>query len=78
MPGSDSNASLPPCPTVTEAARALGIHQSTLTTQINRLERDLGRPLIERTERGRKMRPTPFGRKVAAAAKRLIGPGGRP
>lgn len=24
------------------------------------------------------MRPTPFGRKVAAAAKRLIGPGGRP
>ncbi|MFI2377965.1 TniQ family protein [Streptomyces sp. NPDC018964] len=67
-----------PYPTVTEAARALGIHQSTLTTQINRLERDLGRPLIERAERGRKMRPTPFGRKVAAAVKRLIGPGGRP
>ncbi|GAA1893781.1 TniQ family protein [Streptantibioticus ferralitis] len=67
-----------PYPTVTEAARALGIHQSTLTTQINRLERDLGRPLIERAERGRRMRPTPFGRKVAVAAKRLIGPGGRP
>ncbi|MGW2510709.1 TniQ family protein [Streptomyces scopuliridis] len=67
-----------PYPTVTEAARALGIHQSTLTIQINRLERDLGRPLIERAERGRRMRPTPFGRKVAAAVKRLIGPGGRP
>ncbi|MEU2131464.1 LysR family transcriptional regulator [Streptomyces sp. NPDC018352] len=67
-----------PYSTVTEAARALGIHQSTLTTQINRLEKDLGRPLIERAERGRRMRPTPFGRKVAAAAKRLIGPGGRP
>ncbi|WSB48922.1 TniQ family protein [Streptomyces cellulosae] len=67
-----------PYPTVTEAARALGIHQSTLTTQINRLEKDLGRPLIERAERGRRMRPTPFGRKVAAAAKRFIGPGGRP
>lgn len=71
------NAALP-YPTVTEAARALGIHQSTLTTQINRLERDLGRALIERAERGRRMRPTPFGRKVAAAAKRLTGPGGRP
>lgn len=66
-----------PYSTVTEAARALGIHQSTLTTQINRLEKDLGRPLIERAERGRRMRPTPFGRKVAAAAKRLIGPDGR-
>ncbi|WLQ68969.1 MULTISPECIES: helix-turn-helix domain-containing protein [Streptomyces] len=66
-----------PYSTVTEAARALGIHQSTLTTQINRLEKDLGRPLIERAERGRRMRPTPYGRKVAAAAKRLIGPDGR-
>ncbi|MDV9199306.1 LysR family transcriptional regulator [Streptomyces sp. Wh19] len=54
------------------------MHQSTLTTQVNRLERDLGRPLIERAERGRKMRPTPFGRKVAAAAKRLTGSGGQP
>lgn len=67
-----------PYPTVTEAAWALGIHQSTLTTQINRLERDLGQPLIERAERGRKMRPTPFGRRVAAAAKRLSGSGGQP
>lgn len=65
-------------PTVTEAARSLGIHQSTLTTQINRLERDLGRPLIERAERGRRMRPTPFGRKVAAATERLTGPNWQP
>lgn len=56
-----------PYPTVTEAARALGIHQSTLVTQINRLEKDLGQPLIERAERGRRMRPTRFGRSVAAA-----------
>ncbi|MFF6780977.1 LysR family transcriptional regulator [Streptomyces sp. NPDC012510] len=67
-------ASALPYPTVAEAARALGMHQSTPTTQINRLERDLGRPLIERAERGRRMRPTPFGRKVAAATKRLTDP----
>ncbi|MCH0557005.1 TniQ family protein [Streptomyces sp. MUM 16J] len=59
-----------PYPTVTEAARALGIHQSTLVTQINRLEKDLGRPLIERAERGRRMRPTRFGRRVATAVRR--------
>lgn len=63
--------------TVTEAARALGIHQSKLTTQINRLEKDRGRPLIERAERGRRMRPTPFSGMLAAAAKRLTGLGGR-
>ncbi|MFI9029742.1 hypothetical protein [Streptomyces sp. NPDC053560] len=45
---------------------------------MNRLEKDLGRLLIERAERGRRMRPTPFGRKVAAATKRIIGPGERP
>ncbi len=66
-----------PYSTVTEVARALGIHQSKLTTQINRLEKDLGRPLIERAERGRRMRPTPFSGKLAAAAKRLTGLGGR-
>ncbi|NEE15069.1 LysR family transcriptional regulator, partial [Streptomyces sp. SID7499] len=66
-----------PCSTVTEAARALGIHQSKLTTQINRLEKNRGRPLIERAERGRRMQRTPFSRKLAAAAKRLTGLGGR-
>ncbi|WP_432146824.1 LysR family transcriptional regulator [Streptomyces sp. bgisy084] len=67
-----------PYPTVTEAAQVLGIHQSALTIQINRLERDLGRPLIERAERGRRMRPTPFGRKVAIATKRLTDPNSQP
>ncbi|WP_228183494.1 helix-turn-helix domain-containing protein [Streptomyces anulatus] len=66
-----------PYSTVTEAARALGIHQSKLTTQINRLEKDRGRPLIERAERGRRMQRTPFSRKLAAAAKCLTGLGGR-
>ena len=67
-----------PYPTMREAAHVLGISQSTLVAQIRRLERDLGRPLIERAERGRRMRPTPFGEKVAAAVERLIGPSGRP
>ncbi|MFI5774380.1 LysR family transcriptional regulator [Streptomyces sp. NPDC051658] len=38
-------------PTLTESARDLGIHQSTLVIQINRLEADLGLPLFERAER---------------------------
>ncbi|MFE1932183.1 LysR family transcriptional regulator [Streptomyces sp. NPDC056669] len=42
---------------------------ATLTTRIIRLERDLGRPLLERAERGRGMRLTPFGRRVADAAR---------
>ncbi|MFD8385813.1 LysR family transcriptional regulator [Streptomyces sp. NPDC059679] len=48
-------------PTIREAAQALGIHQSTLVVQINRLERDLGQPLLERVEPGRAMKLTPFG-----------------
>ncbi|MDG9728786.1 helix-turn-helix domain-containing protein [Streptomyces sp. DH41] len=55
-------------PTIGEAARALGTTQPTLTTQIIRLERDLGRPLLERAERGRGMKLTPFGRRVVDAA----------
>ncbi|MET9335942.1 LysR family transcriptional regulator [Streptomyces cellulosae] len=35
-------------PTLTEAARDLGIHQSTLVIQINRLEADFGQPLLVR------------------------------
>ncbi|MGW3152179.1 helix-turn-helix domain-containing protein [Streptomyces sp. NPDC001177] len=34
-------------PTLTEAARDLGIHHSTLAIQLNRLEADLGHPLFE-------------------------------
>ncbi|MFC0115662.1 LysR family transcriptional regulator [Kibdelosporangium aridum] len=51
-------------PTITVAAQTLGCHQGALTTQISRLERDLGGQLLTRAERGRPMRLTPLGRKV--------------
>ncbi|MFG2329836.1 LysR family transcriptional regulator [Streptomyces sp. NPDC048604] len=60
-------------PTLTDAARDLGIHQSTLVIQINRLEADLGEPLFERAERGRAMKLTPFGEKVIAAIRTMPG-----
>ncbi|TWV28841.1 LysR family transcriptional regulator [Streptomyces albidoflavus] len=60
-----------PYPTLTEAAQDLGIHQSALVAQINRLEDDLGQPLFERAERGRAMKLTRFGKRVAAAAQRI-------
>lgn len=46
--------------TLSEAAEHLGITQSTLVTQINRLERNIG-SLLERAERGRSMSPTTPG-----------------
>ncbi|WP_327241326.1 LysR family transcriptional regulator [Streptomyces sp. NBC_01320] len=54
-----------------EAAQALGINQPTLVIQINRLERDLGQPLLERAERGRAMKLTTFGDEVATAIRAL-------
>lgn len=60
-------------PTICEAARALGINQPTLVIQINRLEKDLGQPLLERAERGRAMKLTVFGKKVAAADRSIRG-----
>lgn len=48
-------------------AMALSIHPSALVMQINRLERDLGKTLLERAERGRTMKPNPFGKKILAA-----------
>jgi hypothetical protein len=56
-------------PTMREAAQALDINQPTLVIQINRLERDLGKALFERAERGRAMKLTPFGEKVVAAVR---------
>ena len=56
--------------TLSEAAEHLGITQSTLVTQINRLERDIGGPLLERAERGRPMNPTALGEQVLAALHR--------
>ncbi|MFJ3231344.1 LysR family transcriptional regulator [Streptomyces sp. NPDC086787] len=58
-------------PTLTEAARDLGIHQSTLVIQINRLEADLGLPLFERAERGTAMKLARFGKRVAASAQKI-------
>ncbi|MYX14977.1 LysR family transcriptional regulator [Streptomyces sp. SID8374] len=58
-------------PTLTEAARDLGIHRSALVVQINRLEADLGQSLFERAERGRAMKLTVFGEEVVAAARNL-------
>ena len=53
--------------TLSEAAEHLGITQSALVIQINRLERDIGGPLLERAERGRPMSLTPLGEQVLAA-----------
>jgi DNA-binding transcriptional LysR family regulator len=56
--------------TLSEAAKRLGITQSVLVTQINRLEHDIGGPLLERAERGRPMSPTPLGEQVVPALHR--------
>ena len=53
--------------TLSEAAERLGITRSALVTQINRLERDIGGPLLKRAERGRPMSPTALGEQVIAA-----------
>ena len=63
--------------TLSEAAEHLGTAQATLVIQINRLERDIGGPLLERAERGRPMTPTPLGERVLAALRRSIQPGGK-
>lgn len=55
-------------PTLGVAARDMGVHGPTLATQINRLARELGGPLLERAERGRPMKLTPLGKRVVRAA----------
>lgn len=55
-------------PTLGAAARDMGVNGPTLVTQINRLARELGGPLLERAERGRPMKLTPLGKRVAKAA----------
>ena len=62
--------------TLSEAAEHLGVAQSTLVIQINRLERDIGGPLLERAERGRPMTPTALGEQVLAALHRASQPAG--
>lgn len=62
--------------TLREAAEHLGTAQPTLTSQIERLERDIGGPLLERAERERPMRPTLLGEQVLAALQRSSQPAG--
>jgi AraC-like DNA-binding protein len=59
--------------TLSEAAERLGITQSALVIQINRLERDIGGPLLKRAERGRSMSPTALGEQVVAALHKTSG-----
>src|SRR5713226_3189183 len=60
--------------TLSEAAEHLGFTQSTLVIQINRLEQDIGGPLLERAGRGRPMSPTALGEQVLAALQRASRP----
>ncbi len=60
--------------TLREAAEHLNIAQSTLVTQINRLERDIGGPLLERAERGRAMTLTLLGEQVLTALESVAPP----
>ncbi|MFF2375100.1 TniQ family protein [Streptomyces xiamenensis] len=53
--------------TLTEATLALGISGSTVIMQIQRLEKDLGGPLISRANRAGPMRLTRLGRRVVTA-----------
>ncbi|ORA35982.1 TniQ family protein [Mycobacterium aquaticum] len=54
-------------PTLTVAAKSLGLHQGILTSQINRVEKELGMALLIRAERGRPMEITDAGARVLAA-----------
>ncbi|MEV7078585.1 LysR family transcriptional regulator [Streptomyces sp. NPDC093516] len=54
-------------PSLGAAARGLGLNTFTLVAQINRIERELGGPLLVRAERGRSMSLTPLGRKILRA-----------
>jgi antitoxin (DNA-binding transcriptional repressor) of toxin-antitoxin stability system len=54
-------------PTIGTAAGALGIKESTLTVQINRLERDLSGQLLVRAKRGQPMTLTVLGAEVMSA-----------
>ncbi len=54
-------------PTLIEACQTHGIHPSTLTMQLKRLETDLGGPLLIRASRGRQLTLTRLGRDVVEA-----------
>jgi hypothetical protein len=54
-------------PSLGAAASGLGLNTFTLVAQINRIERELGGPLLVRAERGRPMTLTPLGKRVLRA-----------
>ncbi|WP_237539841.1 MULTISPECIES: LysR family transcriptional regulator [unclassified Streptomyces] len=58
-------------PSLGAAASGLGLNMFTLVAQINRIERELGGPLLVRAERRRPMTLTPLGRKVLRAIRTL-------
>ncbi|MGV9854650.1 LysR family transcriptional regulator [Streptomyces sp. NPDC003442] len=53
------------------AAGALALSQSTVSQHIRRLEKSLGRPIVERD--GRKTRFTPHGTRLLEAAQQIVG-----
>ncbi|MFF8392043.1 LysR family transcriptional regulator [Streptomyces sp. NPDC016172] len=54
-------------PTLIEACQVHGISPATLTTQLKRLEEDLGGPLLIRAGRGRQLKLTALGQEVVHA-----------
>jgi len=60
-----------PYPTMRDAAQAFGTSPFTLVAQVNQLEKDLGHLLIQRAARGRAMRPTELGTKIAEAVRAM-------
>ncbi|MEU9452889.1 TniQ family protein [Streptomyces sp. NPDC048277] len=57
-------------PSLGAAASGLGLNTFALVAQINRIERELGGPLLARAERGRPMKLTSLGRNVLRAVRR--------
>lgn len=55
---------------ITKAAAALGISQPSLTAQLQRIERALGSPLLERSRQGTTL--TPMGRNLVARARTIL------
>jgi DNA-binding transcriptional LysR family regulator len=60
-------------PTLRVAAVRLGTSQGALTSQIDRLERDLGSKILVRAEPGRPMALTSFGGKIVRAVRVAAG-----
>ena len=60
----------------TRAARRLGIAQPALSAQISRIERRLGRKLVERSTRSVTL--TPAGEDLVARARRVLADAGDP